>query len=138
MLLNGKTLQDIDEDDLLSLIGTEESRTIDFKKTAYQPPPLGANVTPEIRDKWRRDLCTDVSAFANANGGWIICGIEDKDGVATKLCGLGAINPDDEILRLEQCIHSGVEPKIPGLRIRKVDLPKTGTGAAIVIYVPQK
>lgn len=136
MLLNGKPVDAIEEQDLLSLIGTDENKTIDFKKSAYQPP-ADKTLPPEIREKWKRDLWIDVCSFANANGGWIICGLNDKNGIADDLCGLGTINPDAEVRRLSQCINSGIEPKIPGMRVRDIELSDTAKGYAIVICVPR-
>jgi len=60
--MNGKPIDAIDEQDLLSLVGTDESRTLDFKKTAYQAPP-NTSQPPEIREKWKRDLCADVCSL---------------------------------------------------------------------------
>lgn len=137
MLLNGKPIEAIDEQDLLSLVGTEENKTIDFKRAAYQPPPPDKSLPSDVKEKWKRDVWIDVCSFANARGGWIICGMSDKEGIADDLCGLGAINPDVEVRRLEQCITNGIEPKISGLRVQPIRLADAAKGHAIVIYVPQ-
>lgn len=144
MLFSGKVIGDINENDLLALLGVSaESEAIDFKKFAYPAPP--ENELPEdqrerdrVRNKWKTDLCTDVVALANANGGWIICGIDEKGGVATELVGLGpTLNLEREIARLEQCIFTGIEPLIPGLQTQPVSLSDSDKSAAIVIRVPR-
>lgn len=119
----------IEESDLLSLIGTtSEGEYFDFKKDAYI----------KQNDKWRLDLCTDVSAFANANGGLIICGMTAKNGVADDICGLGAnTDLDAERLRLRQVVDNGISPQIPGLRFQDVILSDPNKAVALVIQIPR-
>jgi hypothetical protein len=50
------------------LIGTAESDGLDFKQSPY---PLGT-------DKGKYDLCSDVTALANSQGGLIVCGVKAK------------------------------------------------------------
>jgi Putative DNA-binding domain len=54
-----------------------------------------------------------VTSFANAGGGCLLFGIKENEGVPTEICGIGAVNTDQEILRLESLIRDGVEPRIP-------------------------
>lgn len=119
----------ITENDLLSLVGTtSEGQNIDFKKDAYT----------KQNDKWRTDLCTDISAFANVDGGVIVCGMRENNGLAEDLCGLGeAIDPDRECRRLQQAADNGIEPQIPGLRFEAVKLSDNEKAWAIVIRVPR-
>jgi hypothetical protein len=67
----------------------------------------------------RKELCKDVTAFANAAGGLILYGIEeetDKNGQPTgkpkEVCGLDGISPEKEILRMQQMLQSGVDPHL--------------------------
>jgi hypothetical protein len=144
VLFRGKSIHEIDENDLLGLIGTSnEDQAVDFKKFAYPPPPnseLPSNQSErdKAKNKWKLDLCTDLSAFANAHGGWIICGMKEKDGTATELCGVGAsVNAEKEIARLEQCAMSGIEPALPRLEFGSVALDDAEKSRAIVIHVPR-
>ena len=129
MLLHGKAIDSLTEDDLLALIGTEEDKTIDFKGHGYR-------YTDPKDDRWKGELLTDVTSFANADGGWIVCGMAENEGTATELIGLSEINPDEERRRLEQCINTGIEPLIHGLRVRIIDLP-SAEGRTIVFYIPR-
>jgi hypothetical protein len=129
MSLFGKLPQDITEADLQALIGTDEDQTTDFKIAAYPP------YAPPKENEYKKEFCADLSAFANAKGGWIVCGMDEKDGTATALNGLTLSNFEKEIARLQQIADSGIEPRIPGLYIRAVDL-QSGL-KAIVIYIPQ-
>jgi hypothetical protein len=129
MLLQGKPLLDIDENDLNNLIGTKEDRKTDFKSAAYPS-------YPSDKHAWKAELCADIASFANAVGGWIICGMKEQKGIATEVCGLGEnINVERELLRLEQTANSGIEPIIPGLHFHSIDL--TDDNKAIIIHIPR-
>ena len=96
---------------------------------------ITAKVPEGIRIEYKRDLygnsdadkreaLKDVSGFANAFGGQLIIGIEEQNGLPIAIPGISIVNPDDEILRLEQLIRTGIEPRIQGLRVRAVPLAK--------------
>ncbi|GAB1846374.1 hypothetical protein MyNCGM683_12030 [Achromobacter xylosoxidans] len=92
-----------------------ESDTLEFKRSA----PLSS-------DKDKHEFLKDVSALANTNGGQIIYGIAEDAGVASELCPLGPESADSLILRLAQSLRSSVEPQIPSVQFRSVDLAKGG------------
>ncbi len=133
MLLNGKLITEIEENDLASMIGVaSESQNLDFKEHAY----------PTYQDQngkttWDKvEFCADLSSFANSFGGWIICGMKEKGGMATEICGLGpTINIEREIQRLEQAANSGIEPRLPTLKFQSVDLADPEKSKVLLIYV---
>jgi len=103
--------------DSLVVNAVAERRTIEYKQ---QLPGNG--------DEEKREFLADVSSFANAAGGDIIYGIteqrDEKDkptGIPEKAGGLAAINADAEKLRLEEIIRSGIDPRVPGIRIGHYD-----------------
>lgn len=108
-----------------------ERRTIEYKQQL-----------PGNADEDKREFLADVSSFANAAGGDIIYGIieqrDEKDkptGIPQKAEGLAGVNPDAEKLRLEEIIRSGIDPRVPGIRIGHYDgFP---SGPVIVIRVPK-
>jgi hypothetical protein len=101
------------ETDLTELFVSQvpEGLRIDYKRELY------GNA-----DADKREALKDVSAFANAFGGHLIIGIEEQNGLPTGIPGVANINPDDVVLRLEQLVRTGVDPRIQGLRIRAVRL----------------
>lgn len=144
MLFAGKTLQQISEADLTNLIGvTRENESVDFKEFAYpQPPedqlPADQRERERIKNEWKVDLCSDLSALANASGGWIICGMKEQGGLATELCGLGTqINAEREIARLGQAANSGIEPPITGVAFQAINLQDETKSKVILIHVPR-
>src|ERR1700683_543003 len=113
MSLLAKGVQQITEDDLVSLISLEvpESRIIDYKQDTVGPG-----------EKDRYEFLADVSSFANSSGGEIIFGIAEAKGEPTRISGLTIANPDQEILRLEQILRTGVRPPINGIETRAIPL----------------
>ncbi len=124
-----KRIDEIEERDIDALVtdGEPESRTIDYK-----------GELPGGKDDDKREFLADVSAFANASGGDIVFGVEegggDKKGIPTKVVGLSG-DMDGAILRLESMLRSGLEPVLPGLRIRRVD--RAAGPPVLVLRVPK-
>ena len=63
-----------------------------------------------------------VSALANTSGGDVLLGVEAVNGVAMALPGLDLDNPDGETLRLENMIRDGLEPRLPRVDIRTIEV----------------
>lgn len=64
-------------DDLVTK-ALREQADLDFKKTLYPPK----------NDKDKKELVKDVCAMANSSGGWIICGIDEKNSAAADVVGV--------------------------------------------------
>lgn len=128
-----KDFDAITADDIEALVtnAVAEGRTIEYK----QQLPSGT-------DEDKREFLADVSSFANAAGGDLLYGIVEKrdaankpTGIPEKAEGLPNINADAEIRRLDECIRSGIDPRIPGYRIRGIAvLPST---PVILIRIPK-
>lgn len=114
------------ETDLAELVAGQvpEGLHLDYKRETYGS-----------RDDNKKELLKDVSAFANANGGHIVIGIDETEGVASQLCGITVVDIDVEVSRLDQIIRTGLEPRIPGIRVRAV--PLGSQSHAIVVRVPR-
>ena len=120
-----KSINNITEDDLLLLItnSVRESKKLDYKKE------LISNARED-----KKEFLADISSFANALGGYIIFGIEEDGGIAKNLEGLRIADCDAEILRLDNLIRDGIEPRIFGISIRPLQL--TNGNYVIIIYIP--
>lgn len=117
--------------DALVTNAVAEGRAIEYKQ---QIPGNG--------DEDKKEFLADVSSFANAGGGDIIFGVvEKRDGdnkptnLPEKAEGLTGINAGAEINRLDAIIQSGIEPRIPGCRIRNID--GFTSGPVLVIRIPK-
>lgn len=120
-----KPLDAINAADILALVKNheEEGRTIEFKRDL-----------PGKTEKERQELLADISSFANASGGDLIFGVAESEGVATAVTALPGIDIDSEILRLEAVIRAGLDPRVPGVESRAIEVP--GKGHVIVVRVP--
>lgn len=103
---------------------TPEGRSIEFKRDL-----------PGTRDSDRKEFLADVSSFANALGGDLIFGVEEKDGVAAAADGLTVSNIDAEVLRLDEMLRSGISPRIVGCQTLVV--PGLTKGPAVVVRIPR-
>lgn len=102
--------------------GCPESATLEFKREL-----------PGNSDKDKHELCKDVAALANTDGGDLVYGIDEKDG------GAGAITPivgelsDAAMRRVAQILDATIEPRIQGIKMRHVEVPG---GYALIVRVP--
>lgn len=125
MALDGP-LEFLTANDLFALKdnGVAEGKTVEYKRS------LPGN---SYEDK--KEFLSDVSSFANASGGHIIYGIVEAEGVPAAVSGLENVNPDAEILRLENLLRDCVEPRIPSVVMQTVSL--TESAVAIVVRIPK-
>jgi hypothetical protein len=123
MGLIDKPIESITEQDLLDLISNQvrEGKGIEFKASL-----------PGNADKDKKEFLADVSSFANASGGDLIFGIVAQKGVATQLIGLQLQSVDAEILRLDNVIRDGLDPRIPNVKLWPVSVT---AGVALIIRV---
>lgn len=124
-VLLSKNLESIDESTIQSLLdaGATESVHLEFKRDSY-----GST------DADKKELLKDIVAFANTLGGHLVIGIEEVDGVASSLSPLATSMVDQELLRLESIIRTGVEPVVVGLHMKRVDVRG---GSLIVVQIPR-
>jgi hypothetical protein len=117
-------LDQIDEARLQGLIAASatESRTIEYKRTIYGSAHADYS-----------ELLADTSSFANTSGGDLVLGMDAANGIPTSITPL--TNPiDPEILRLEQIIRGGLQPRIANIAFRAVP---TAGGNVLIIRVPR-
>ncbi len=73
MIFDNRRISEITSQELINLIGNqEENLWIDFKKHDY----------PQDSDKHKHEICKDVTAMANAEGGYILIGVGEKNTIA--------------------------------------------------------
>ena len=102
--------------------GATESKFLDFKKTL-----------PSREEKSRSELLKDICAFANCEGGYLLYGIEEKSGQASKVCPISDEVRDHAIRRLGQIIEAGIEPRVSGIQFTAIDFED---GYVLAVRVP--
>lgn len=98
-----KPFNDISETDVLALqmAGVQEGKTIEYKRDI-----------PGTRDEDKREFLADMSSFANTEGGDILFGVDEYQGVIKDILGVALPDFDAEMLRLDNLIRDGIDPRI--------------------------
>lgn len=120
-----KPYEDVTKADLDTLIaqGRSEGRRLDFKA---QLPGGG--------DSDVKEFLADITSFANTDGGDLLIGVTDTNGIATGLSGFSDEVLDQEILRIESRVRAGVDPRLQTFRVHPIPL---GDGqVALLLRVP--
>lgn len=126
MTLGDENLQAVEERHLKALVDASvpEGRTIEYK-----------SALPGRSESDGKEFLADVCSFANASGGDILYGVEENGGVAATIPGVDVADPDEEVLRLENMLRSGLDPRLVGLRVRYI--PLSSGGYIFVVRVPR-
>ena len=121
-LLNNKTLLDCDLADFTVLLHNtdyRENQYLDYKKTiAFMEIPKEQNKEREKKISAFRD---DICSFANADGGYIIFGISEDNGMADELVGVDVNDADQLELDLRNKL-APIQPKVPPVVFRFIKL----------------
>ena len=108
--INGKSFLECVEEDLKELLGNtayRENEHIDYKE-AFTIDSYSKGDSK--RDKAIAELKSDICAFANADGGYLIFGVrEDGEGVAKELVGIQVDNKD----KFELNLNNWLQPIMP-------------------------
>lgn len=98
-----KQIDRITREDLDKLVekSVSERKTIEYKSELKHGS-----------DSERKEFLADVSSFANASGGDLIYGIVAPEGIPKSITGIKIGNVDAEILKTENIIRDGIEPRI--------------------------
>jgi hypothetical protein len=148
--MRGKAIDQVTFQDLTQLVndGVAEDRRIEFKAdlpvSAEQQKAqlkLSSAARPVDRSwthgnslaKFGRDaLAEEVVAFANADGGTLILGMEETDEAPPRAKGINPL-PDVAGLerRLRDSLASCIEPRLPYVAVRA--LPTTADGSGVIL-----
>lgn len=98
-----KRLELITFSDIQDLLNNEirESKTLEYK-----------SILPHEGESEKIPFLASVCALANTEGGDIVFGIRENKGIPTELLGLDVRDVDSEVLRLENAIQTGLEPRL--------------------------
>ncbi len=100
---------------------TLENQSLEYKKIPWTKDNAG-----------KRELLRDISAMANAYGGYIIIGVEE-DKADQAIAFANVQNSEDEQDRIVSMVHANLQPRIAGFNIKCLT---DGTTNIILIYAP--
>ncbi|MDE0315085.1 MAG: ATP-binding protein [Candidatus Poribacteria bacterium] len=129
MIFDNRKISEITPQELIDLIGSqEENLWIDFKQQDYHKDPNDC-------EKYKREICKDVTAMANAEGGYIIIGISEKNKLAQ---GFFTV-PDaaNLVKRINGICLQYIDPRIPNFEVEPYSLKWENKDIELVIvHIP--
>lgn len=113
MSLQHLNIDAVSESDLNRLVtdGVSESKILEYKEALVV-----------VTDDQKREFLSDVTALANTDGGELILGMKENDGVAVELVGLKNLIPDEAIGRIENLLRDSIQPRLAGVQLRALQL----------------
>lgn len=143
-----KLIDDLTAEDVAALKDQPEDQIFDIKRDL--PSPKG-----EAPDPWHSDpqpgrsrkgpsdyakegLFTELVAFANSEGGWLVLGLKETEDKPPRVAGPKLL-PDchDLAERLERAAQEWIDPPAPSLRCRGIEIGDTAGKGVIVCRVPR-
>ncbi len=125
--VNNKSFLECNEEDLKNIIENpdyRENEYIDYKKNLhYLEIPKNAKDRNTTITHGKSEFKSDVCAFANAEGGYLIIGISDDNGCASELCGIDIPDGDLDKFELDRRNDlTGIQPRIPSIKFNFVKI----------------
>ena len=117
--INNKSLLECTEADFKEVLNNpdyRENQHLDYKRTFSFLEADKSEITEKISE-FRNDICQ----FANAEGGYLVYGIADKEGMASSIIGVDINNPDKFELDLRNKL-TPIMPKVPPIQFHFVHL----------------
>ena len=129
MIFDNRRISEITPQELIDLIGSqEENLWIDFKQKDYHK---------DLNDleKHKREICKDVTAMANAEGGYILIGVSETNKIAQ---GFFTVPDADKVATSirDTCLQF-IDPRIPNLEVELRSFQWNGNEITLVIiHIP--
>ena len=122
-------ISEITDEELTGLIDNqEENQWIDFKQQDYHR-------NPKDPEKYKYEICKDVTAMANADGGYIFIGIQEKDKIAEGF--LTVDKPDKVAQSINSVCLQYIDPRIQNLEVKKRSFEWNGKEIdLVIIHIP--
>jgi hypothetical protein len=124
----------IDESLLQSLVDDEVPEDITLEYKQELPRKI---CEAKLKPSEKKEILEDISAFANTDGGILIYGIQEEDGIPKKLTGL-PFNEKESIAIRDKILEYAnfhFEPPIHSIDFRRVEIAKTKV--ALVFRIPK-
>ena len=129
MIFDNRRISEITPQELIDLIDNqEEDQWIDFKQQDYHRDPNDL-------EKHKREICKDVTAMANAEGGYILIGVDETNKIAQGF--FNVFNADRVATSIRDTCLQFIEPRIPNLEVERYSLRWENKDIdLVVIHIP--
>lgn len=144
--LFSKSLDDVTFADIEALQDTPEGQLFEIKQDLpsekgagpdpWHAAPAGGKPRKGPGDYAKQNLFGELVAFANAEGGWLVLGIEEA-GDHPKRAGEVKSVPECHALaeRLERATQDWIDPPIPGMRFKGIETAANDAAGVVVCRV---
>lgn len=83
----------------------------------------------------KREFAADVTSFSNTNGGYLVFGIKEIEGLVDEIVGIVINNVDDLKLQIESLLRDLIEPRINNIQMKM--LPIDSANSVFLIFIPR-
>ncbi len=143
-----KLIDDLTAEDVAALKDQPEGQVFEIKQDFPEikgeapdpwhndPQPGGSRKGPS--DYAKEGLFAECVAFANSEGGWLVLGLKETDDKPPRVAGPRPL-PDchDLAERLERATHDWIDPPVPSLRCRGIEIGNDAGRGVVVCRVPR-
>ena len=127
MIFGNRSISAITDNELKDLIGKYEDQWVEFKLHAYHH---SANNQVDIGE-----ICKDIAAMANAEGGYIFIGVGETSGLAQKFVSVA--NSAPLVHDIKTFCLPNIDPPIDDLEVEARSFVWNGISITLVIiYIP--
>jgi len=126
-ILSSDEVRNLDKESIIEFLSLKmpEGSQIDYKE----------NLSGDSKYEAYKEFLKDIIAFANAHGGLLLMGVkEPSDDLPIQTQALGIAYGDRIAKDLERLASTSIDPRIPGLLIRAVQIQNDKY--TIIIYIP--
>jgi predicted HTH transcriptional regulator len=109
-----------------------EDEFLDFKKILFHP-----GQPKEKTEKDKNDFALDCTAFANAQGGHMIVGIEEEEHRASRLSPMDSHQAQQIAKICRDIAIARIKPNIPQMQAQPLALSDKHKGWLTVVHVPE-
>jgi predicted HTH transcriptional regulator len=132
MAVRGKLIQEITREDIYELVTQRaaEDEFLDFKKILFHP-----DQPKDKNEKDKNDFALDCSAFANAQGGHLIVGIEEEEHRASGLSPMDSYQAQQIAKICRDIAIARIRPNVPQIQVQPLAL--SDKEWLTVVHVPE-
>jgi len=143
----GKPLEQIDAEDIRSLIDTPEGQLFEIKsklaadKNSSDPWDIAPESGKQRKgpgDYAKENIFKEIVAFANSEGGWLVLGLTETLDHPKRVKDVAPL-PDCHALaeRLKRAAYEWIDPPLPSLQCRGIEMGDNPGEGVIVFRVPR-
>jgi Schlafen, AlbA_2 len=143
----GKPLDQIDDDDILSLIDFPEGQLFEIKsdlaaeknnKDPWHKSPDSGKPRKGPSDYAKQNIFKEIIAFANSEGGWLVLGLTETSDHPKRVKGMAPLPDCHELAeRFKRAAYDWIDPPLPSLQCRGIVMEDTTGKGVIVFRVPR-